>query len=97
MYGEKGSADHTAATEYAATFHVSLLDVFKYISYSCIIMLILTFDEFGWVLKSLPTRSYIQSSEKVLAKKPLKARVTVLVGISAAGYKFNPLVIGKSK
>ena len=97
MYGEKGSADHTAATEYAEAFHVRLLDEFQYMSYSDILKLVLNFDEFGWVLKSLPTRSYIQSSEKVLAKKLLKAGVTVLVGISAAGHKFKPLVIGISK
>ncbi|CAL4194930.1 unnamed protein product, partial [Meganyctiphanes norvegica] len=29
-------------------------------------------------------------------KKPMKARVTVLIGCSAAGLKFKPLVIGKS-
>ncbi|CAL4076379.1 unnamed protein product, partial [Meganyctiphanes norvegica] len=32
----------------------------------------------------------------VKAKKPTKARVTVLIGCSAAGLKFKPLVIGKS-
>ena len=97
MYGEKGSAYHDAAKEYVDKFHVLLLDEYKYISYSDILRVVLNFDEFGWVLKSLPERSYVQSNEKVLAKKPLRARVTVLVGVSAAGHKFKPLVVGKSK
>ena len=32
----------------------------------------------------------------IKAKKPDKARVTVLVGCSADGFQFKPLVIGKS-
>ncbi|CAL4229361.1 unnamed protein product, partial [Meganyctiphanes norvegica] len=56
----------------------------------------MNFDEFGWIIKALPRRSYVQCATPVKAKKPAKARVTVLIGCSAAGLKFKPLVIGKS-
>ncbi|CAL4089939.1 unnamed protein product, partial [Meganyctiphanes norvegica] len=58
--------------------------------------IIIKFDEFGWIIKTLPKRSYMHADTPVKAKKPTKARVTVLVGCSAAGQKFKHLVIGKS-
>ena len=60
-------------------------------------MITFNFDEFRLILKSTPKRSYIAKETIVKGKKVYKAGVTVLVGISANGFKFKPLVIGASK
>ena len=96
MYGEKGSADKPAAQEFVKSFSQTLLIDFKHLTYGKILEIIMNFDEFGWIIKTLPKRSYLHSDTPVKAKKPTKARVTVLIGCSAAGLKFKPLVIGKS-
>ncbi|CAL4134088.1 unnamed protein product [Meganyctiphanes norvegica] len=96
MYGEKGSADEPAAQAFVKAFSQTLLTDFKHLSYGKVLEIVMNFDEFGWIIKTLPKRSYLHSDTPVKAKKPTKARVTVLIGCSAAGLKFKPLVIGKS-
>ncbi|CAL4199053.1 unnamed protein product [Meganyctiphanes norvegica] len=94
--GKNGSADEPAAQAFVKAFYQTLLENFKHLSYGKVLEIVMNFDEFGWIIKTLPKRSYLHSDTPVKAKKPMKARVTVLIGCSAAGLKFKPLVIGKS-
>ena len=97
MYGEKGSADHEAAESYKIEFHSILKREFHMLGYPALLTFLLNFDEFGWVMKSLPARSYIHNNQLVLARKPLRARLSVCVGCTSSGMKFTPIVIGVSK
>ena len=67
------------------------------LGYPDLLTFVINFDEFGWVMKSLPARSYIHNNQLVLARKPLRARLSVLVGCTSSGIKFTPLVIGVSQ
>ncbi|CAL4081143.1 unnamed protein product, partial [Meganyctiphanes norvegica] len=95
VWGE-GFADEPAAIKFVEEFSKTLVTDFHHLTYEGILEIVINFDEWGWVIKSLPTRSYLVSGTPVKAKKPLRARVTVLMGCSASGLKFKPLVIGKS-
>ena len=67
------------------------------LGYPDLLTFVINFDEFGWVMKSLPTRSYIHNNQLVLARKPLRAWLSVCVGCTSSGMKFTSIVIGVSK
>ena len=97
IYGEKGSSDETGAEEFVKQFNTFLVREFKLLTYMQVRKITFNFDEFRQILKSTAKRSYIAKETIVKGKKVYKAGVTVLVGISANGFKFKPLVIGASK
>ena len=95
MVDEKGSCDHEAAEEYVSDLRRHLIEC-GYLPQQVMEMLI-NIDECGLQWKSLPKRTYAVRGKPIKAKKLMKDRVTILVGAAMDGYKFKPLVIGKSQ
>ena len=71
MYGEKGSSDEKAATDYVQVLHNMLVNDFKHLTFKEVMKIVMNFDEFGWVTKSLPRRSYVTLNTPVKAKKTI--------------------------
>ena len=61
-----------------------------------VITILLNFDDGGIQYRSILKRGYVTKELVINAKKTCRSRVTVLYGASMDGYKFKPLVIGKS-
>ena len=58
--------------------------------------MLINFDEGGIQYKSVPMRSYVDSKKVVNAKKPVRSRITVMVGASMNGHKFKLFIIGNA-
>ena len=93
--GEMGSNNQEAAKDYVDSFRDELIQ--RGISPRNIVNVLLNIDETGIVYKSVPKRTYKFIGTPFMAKKPLKDRVTVLVGASMDGFKLKPVVIGKAQ
>ena len=96
LKGEKGSNDYEAAVAFTAEF-TSFLARESSINTNNILQLLINFDEGGIQYKSIPTRGIVDIKMEIKAKKPVKSRFTVMLGTSAAGHKFKPIIIGKSQ
>ena len=92
MKGEKGSNNQEAADTFVHDFNLFHTEN----SSENVIKIIINFDEGGVQYKSIPRKSYIDKKIAVKAKKTIKSRFTIMVGTAMDGFKFKPLVIGKS-
>ena len=93
--GEIGSNDKESAKEFVDNFRDELIG--RGIAPKKIINILLNIDETGIVIKSVPKRTYKFMDKPFMAKKPLKDRVTVLVGAAMDGFKLKPVVVGKAQ
>ena len=92
--GVKGSSDHEEAANFVAKLRSE--SVQRGFTPRKIVEILLNIDETGLVYKSFPNRTYMQRNEVFCAKRPVKDRVTVLLGASMEGFELKPLDIGKS-
>ena len=92
---ESGERELPIAQEFVDKLRNELID--RGIAPKIIVRILLNIDETGIVYKSVPKRTYKFIGTPFMAKKPLKDRVTVLVGASMDGFKLKPVVIGKAQ
>merc|ERR1739842_277348 len=93
--GEMGSNKEGDAKEFIEKLRDELIH--RGISPRLIVRILLNIDETGIVFKSVPKRTYKVIGDPFMARKPLKDRVTVLVGASRDGFKLKPVVIGRAQ
>ena len=93
--GEMGSNKEGDAKEFIEKLRDELIH--RGISPRRIVRILLNIDETGIVFKSVPKRTYKLIGKPFMARKPLKDRVTVLVGASMDGFKLKPVVIGRAQ
>ena len=93
--GEMGSNKEVDAKEFVDKLRNELID--RGIAPKIIVRILLNIDETGIVYKSVPKRTYKIIGTPFMARKPLKDRVTVLVGASMDGFKLKPVVIGRAQ
>lgn len=94
LKGEQGSADEKGAELFVKEFTTKLSGRYRPRE---ALRITINIDETGVQYKSVPSRSYVRTGTIIKAKKPVRARLTVLVGAAGDGYKFKLLVIGKAK
>ena len=93
-YGEKGSNNEAEAQRYVAAFRTELIE--RGLAPSRVIEILFNIDETGLSYKSVPKRTYKFTGQEFMTRKPIKDRITMLVGASMDGYKLKPVVVGKS-
>lgn len=87
--GESASANVDAANKFIKNFE-KLTGGYKTED-------IFNVDETALFYKLLPNKTYDASNTNVYGLKADKSRITVLFGVSAAGEKLTPLIIGRYK